>query len=69
MVCSEIIQSTCSEFTCLNHPLNGQVTYSSTEEDTAVYSCNDGYRLSDPMPQLCHDGTWSGSSPTCDSKF
>ena len=51
----------------LTAPENGTVTLSgNTLGETARYSCNHGYTLSDGNNRTCgHDGTWSGSDPLC----
>ncbi|XP_052811571.1 neurogenic locus notch homolog protein 1-like [Mya arenaria] len=61
---------TCSIDDCgpLTNPLNGQVlTVDGTEyQDTAVYSCNQGYKINGVDTRTCMDGgQWSASPPTC----
>ena len=54
----------------LPNPLNGMVIFTiTTVLSTASYSCDTGYTLFGNSTRTCQtDGTWSGSSPTCDGK-
>ena len=62
--------STCEVMDCspLTDPTNGQIdTPSITFGSVATYSCDNGYRLSGQSMTICQaDGTWSGSTPTCE---
>jgi len=51
-------------------PKNGDVTISGTsEEDTAVYTCDKGFELRGIEMRVCQStGVWSGSEPVCSSK-
>lgn len=57
----------------LSDPENGQVTFSSTVyQSQAVYSCNDGYELSQTgsMQRICRaSGVWSSFAPQCNRKL
>jgi len=48
---------------------NGHVTFTDNTRYTsvAIYSCDDGFRLSSPDGRYCQmDGKWSDIEPTCD---
>ena len=48
---------------------NGHVTFTDNTRYTsvAIYSCDEGFRLSSPNGRYCQmDGTWSDDEPTCD---
>ena len=50
-------------------PANGMVTTDggTTVGHVATYSCDDDYVLGYPGARICKpDGSWSGSTPTCD---
>lgn len=57
----------------LSDPENGQVTLSSTiYQSQAVYSCNDGYELSQTgsVQRICRaSGVWSSFAPQCNRKL
>lgn len=63
-----IIAVTCPD---LLSPVNGVVRLSGkTFGSTASYSCNNGLVLIGNQMRSClATGTWSGSEPTCSSKF
>jgi hypothetical protein len=49
-------------------PANGRVSTSSGTQfnDSASYSCNDGYKIEGSPSRTCQaNGSWSGSAPTC----
>ena len=54
----------------LSDPDNGAVSFTGigvNVGDTATYSCNDGYELSDDSTLICQsDGEWSSPPPTCE---
>ncbi len=55
----------------LTVPMNGIVDTSSgtTYQETATYTCNDGYQLVGALTRTCQDnGEWSLSAPTCRGK-
>ena len=50
----------------LNDPMNGEVTFNTTLNSQAHYSCNDGYCLSGNRYRTCQcGGNWTGTEPTC----
>lgn len=56
----------------LQAPLNGQVTFSSTDSGSiATYHCNNGYILDGESERVCQEsnGVWSGRAPTCRGKY
>ena len=55
----------------LSNPANGAVSITGTGVgDTAAYSCDIGYELSDSAIRVCRpNGEWSGSAPTCDRMY
>ncbi len=55
----------------LADPANGAVKSSGYYlHDTAVHSCNSGYRLRGNRVRKCQsNGKWSGSAPTCERKL
>ena len=57
----------------LSDPENGEVTFSSTVYlSRAVYSCNDGYELSQTgsVVRICRtNGQWSSFAPQCNRKL
>ena len=55
----------------LSDPTNGQVNFTTTTEGSvANYTCDTGYDLVGDTTRTCqNDGQWSGSEPTCQSKF
>ena len=57
----------------LGQPDNGMIECAlgddgvASYQDTCRFSCVEGYRLSGSTSRTCQsDGTWSGSSSTCD---
>eukprot|EP00118_Oscarella_pearsei_P023342 m.278886 g.278886 ORF g.278886 m.278886 type:complete len:1499 (+) comp40615_c0_seq6:5702-10198(+) len=47
----------------LEHPFNGKVV---VQDDTATYTCDNGFRLHGKATRTCNvGGAWSGSAPTC----
>ena len=52
---------------------NGMITYSDPtlgENSVATHSCDTGYTFNGGSTRTCQsDGTWSGSTPICESKF
>ena len=56
----------------LDPPSNGglEIAGAGGYEDVATYSCDTGFNLVGMSQRACHsDGTWSGSEPTCESKY
>lgn len=55
----------------LPNPNNGVVTLSGRNlGSTATYKCNNGYELIGEDKRTCQsDATWSGSEPSCKSKY
>ena len=55
----------------LSDPTNGQVTFTTTTEGSvANYTCDTGYDPVGDSTRTCQsDEQWSGSEPTCQSKF
>ena len=54
----------------LKEPRNGKISIRGSPVNEAVYSCNHGYNLVGGSRRTCVDnGTWTGSSPYCSSKF
>ena len=55
----------------LSDPSDGQVNFTATTEGSvANYTCDTGYDLVGDTTRTCQsDGQWSGSEPTCQSKF
>ena len=55
----------------LSDPANGTVTQSgNSEDDTATYTCSDGYELVGSEVLNCQsDGTWDDSPPVCRREF
>ena len=55
----------------LDNPANGEVFLTNTTfNSVATYSCNTGYNLTgDNMRTCLETGFWSGSDPTCSSKY
>ena len=51
----------------LSPPANGDVVHTGTTfDETAEFSCNTGYQLSDSTTRRCMaNGMWSDDSPTC----
>ena len=50
-------------------PPNGVVSFNTTVNSVATYSCNTGYTLTgDDMRTCLETGVWSGSAPTCTGK-
>ena len=54
--------------------MNGSLLISGTGvgvyQETATYACETGFNLVGSVERTCQsDGTWSGSAPTCQSKF
>ena len=51
----------------LMNPLNGRVSYSSTEySSVATYTCDLGYEVFGPLARTCQaNEVWSGSETTC----
>ena len=52
-------------------PTNGNVIQNGNEfGDTAVYTCEPGFRLSGTRIRTCLDGgQWSGTASTCDGRY
>ena len=54
----------------LDDPEHGcVVTTGNKPGDKAVYFCDYGFTLKDEKKRKCVDGKWSGTDPTCESKF
>ena len=58
----------------LDSPMNGSLLISGTGvgvyQETATYACATGFALDGMSERVCQsDGTWSGSDPTCQSKY
>ena len=50
----------------LNDPMNGEVTFNTTLNSQAHYSCSDGYCLNGNQYRTCQcGGNWTGTEPTC----
>ena len=67
------ISGTCSDLPPL---MNGGITYEAGLVDSrpvdtfATYTCDNGYTLTGGNFRVCqNDGTWSGSTPTCQRKW
>ena len=68
------ISGTCFDFPPL---MNGDITYTGGSIDSrpvdtvATYTCNNGYTLTTggSFRQCQNNGTWSGSTPTCQCEF
>ena len=56
----------------LPDPANGSVTHTvgTSLGQTAIYSCNTGYKLVGDNTRTCQaTGNWSGSPPTCQGMY
>ena len=56
----------------LDPPSNGRLKIAGPGGygDVATYTCDTGFYLVGMSQHACHsDGTWSGSEPTCESKY
>ena len=68
------ISGTCSDLPPL---MNGDITYngggsadSRTINTIAFFTCDNGYTLTGGSFRQCqNDGTWDGTTPTCQSEF
>ncbi len=63
---------------CFDLPplINGGITYTDGPADSrlvntvATYTCDNGYTLTGGSFRQCqNDGTWSGTTPTCQGEF
>lgn len=53
--------------TALNAPTYGSVTFNTTVNSQAYYSCNPGFYLAGDTSRNCQcDGNWTGIQPTCE---
>ena len=54
----------------LDNPDDGcVVTTGKKPGDEAFYFCDYGFTLNGEKKHECEDGKWSGTEPTCESKF
>ena len=50
----------------LTNPMNGGVTFNTTLNSQAHYTCNAGYCISGDRYRTCQcGGNWTGTEPTC----
>ena len=67
----------CTSVTCSDLPslTNGDIDYgggstnSRSVDTVATYTCDTGYTLTGGSTRTCVSGGWSGSAPTCQSKW